>query len=409
MAARRKKPVDGQRALSAEAIDTQDFFKSKKAAAVLKHVILKGYVPPFVGKTGSRSPGQRVVIMDGFAGAGRYEDGAAGSPAIFAEAGRQTTSRHLECYFVEKDRGNYTALREMLEAEGDAITWEAWHGTAGAHIGEVLTRADGLPMFMFLDPYDIGPDFAQVEDIFRRRPGGWGTPATEMFFRVDAGALRRILGIHRSPSMHQSREGQLRSVDTLAGGTWWRDEDDGVRSGEDFLEWFFGQYVHRLGTAIGCAGWYTDVKQKPHHQPAYYLVFLTRHTAGVEIFGDTLSRALVHWRSTVFYEAVEEQQKKTGQYTLMDPEEQLKEDERQLAAGWHDEIERNLRTLLRERERFVISDHYQAVFGNTIGQAREMHVREALKRLEKANLTSSNSKGSPLYPKTVVRAPGAQP
>jgi hypothetical protein len=67
-----------------------------------------------------------------------------------------------------------------------------------------------------------------------------------MFFRVDASALRRILGVDRSETVFAARDGQLRRVDTLAGGTWWRDEDDGVRSGEDFLEWFFGQYVQAV-------------------------------------------------------------------------------------------------------------------------------------------------------------------
>jgi three-Cys-motif partner protein len=155
--------------------------------------------------------------MDGFAGAGRYGDGSAGSPAIFIDAARATPSRKFVCYFVEKDRGNYAALRAMLEAEGDPITWEAWQGTAGDHIGEVLTRADGLPLFMFIDPYGIGPDFAQVVDIFRQRPGGVGTPATELLFRVDASALRRILGVHRSDTEFPAREAQIRKVDTLAG------------------------------------------------------------------------------------------------------------------------------------------------------------------------------------------------
>jgi three-Cys-motif partner protein len=207
VAARRRASASAQRALGEGTIDTQDFFNSKKAAAVLKHEILNGYVPPFAGKTGSVSPGNRVVIMDGFAGAGRYGDGSAGSPAIFIEAAQATPSRKLECYFIEKDRGNYAALREMLEAEGDAITWEAWHGTAGTHIGDVLTRADGLPMFMFLDPYGIGPDFTQVVEIFRRRPSGVGRPATELLFRVDAGALRRILGVYRSEKDYPAREG----------------------------------------------------------------------------------------------------------------------------------------------------------------------------------------------------------
>jgi three-Cys-motif partner protein len=404
---RRRTSEDGQQALGEQSVDTQDFFESKKAAAVLKHEILKGYIPPFVGKTGSRSPGNRVVIMDGFAGAGRYQDGSAGSPAIFADAARQIPTRKLECYFVEQDEGNHQRLREVLEAEGDAITWEAWRGRASEHLAEILTRAAGLPMFMFVDPYGIGPDFAQVEDIFRRRPGGRGTPATEILFRVDAGALRRTLGVYRSEKANPARDKQLQRVDTLAGGTWWRDQDDGARSGEQFLTWFFGHYLGRLCEAIRCSGWAAEIKQKPDHQPAYYLVFLTRHPDGMDEFGDAVSRALGKWRREVFDMAVTKQQE-SGQMMLIDPDEQFKTDERALEKQWHDTIEANLRALLRTHERFVIRDRYTEVFGHVAGQAREKHLREALRRLAAAQLTSSDAKGD-LYGKTIVRAPGAQP
>ncbi|HXT46081.1 MAG TPA: three-Cys-motif partner protein TcmP [Pseudonocardiaceae bacterium] len=406
MKPRRRGSDSGQRALDEQTIDTQEFFENRKAAALLKHEILRGYVPPFVGKTGSRSPGNRVVIMDGFAGAGRYRDGSAGSPAIFADAARRTPTRKLECYFVEHDVGNYQRLREVLEAEGDAIIWEAWQGTAGEHFDQVLTRAAGVPLFMFVDPYGIGPDFAQVEEIFRQRPGGLGTPATEILFRVDASALRRTLGVYRSDKPNPARDKQLQRIDTLAGGTWWRDQDDGARTGEQFLAWFFGHYLDRLCATIRCSGWATEIKQKPEHQPAYYLVFLTRHPDGMDEFGDAVSRALGKWRRAVFDLAVAKQQE-TGQLMLMDPEDHFKADERRLESRWHDIIEANLRALLQVHERFVIREHYAEVFGATVGQAREKHLRQALRRLVAEGSTSTNEKGD-LYPKTIVRAPRAQ-
>ena len=45
------------------------FFVSKKAAAVLKHEILRQYVVPFVSKVGSYATASRVVYLDGYAAA----------------------------------------------------------------------------------------------------------------------------------------------------------------------------------------------------------------------------------------------------------------------------------------------------------------------------------------------------
>lgn len=75
MADQRGESSNGQDETAAEGLDAQPFFRSKRAAAVLKHAILGKYVVPFAAKTGSTSTGKRVVIVDGYAGAGRYEDG----------------------------------------------------------------------------------------------------------------------------------------------------------------------------------------------------------------------------------------------------------------------------------------------------------------------------------------------
>lgn len=59
--------------------DTSKFHKSKQSAAVLKHALLDSYVTPFASKTGSRSEGNRVGLIDGYAGPGRYANGDEGS------------------------------------------------------------------------------------------------------------------------------------------------------------------------------------------------------------------------------------------------------------------------------------------------------------------------------------------
>lgn len=391
-----------------EPTSPQDFFKKKKAAAYLKHEILK-YLRPFISKTGRYSPGNRVVIMDGFAGSGKYVDGAPGSPLVIAEAARDL-DRTVECHFVEKDKATFQQLCQVLKQDAVSIKAHPWHGTAEARLPYVLERANGLPLFLFIDPFKTGPLFDEVVDVFKRRPGV--KPATEILFRIDAGGLRRTLGVDRSVKRYTGRAGTLENVDTVAGGPWWRDEADPALEGEPYLKWFFGEYLRLLTLRVGCHGWYAEIKQKREHQPLYYLVFLTRRQEAAEIFGEILSSAMERWRKRVFEmeQALEQEkrEKATGQLLLLDPEDQFKLDEERLVEEWHDTIEQNLRALLREHERFVIRQHFGEVFGSTAGLAREKHLREALRRLERAELITSGSKGK-LYGMTVIRAPGAQP
>ena len=44
----------------------------RRAQSVFKHKILGTYVMPFATMTGSKSADRRVVVLDGFAGRGRY-------------------------------------------------------------------------------------------------------------------------------------------------------------------------------------------------------------------------------------------------------------------------------------------------------------------------------------------------
>lgn len=393
--------------------DAQPFFQTKRAAAALKHSILSGYVVPFVSKTGKFSEGNRVVIVDGYAGAGRYEDGAPGSPALLAEAARHKAlqGRQLDCYFVENDEATYGRLCEILteeEAAGGRITWEARRGSVADHLSDLLNRARGVPLLLFLDPFGLGLPFDTIAEIFAGRPQGPGSPATEVLFRFDAGAIRRIRGALHSEKDYAARDQQLRSLDRAAGGPWWREEDDPGLDNEQYVAWFEEQLLHRICQKAGCLGWSTDVRNKPENKVAYLLLFLTRHRAGLEKYGDTLSRAQGEWRRFVFDKEFATTQA-DGQGTLLDLDRWFEDTERRLAEGWQNRIEQNVRALLRGHEWFVVRSKFEEVFGGVLGEARETHLRAVLRKLSDEGVTTSNQVGKDLYGKKVVLTPGIQP
>lgn len=56
------------------------FFNEPQGAAILKHGILKRYLPLYATKVGSVAG--EVVYLDCYAGPGLYGDGSDGSPAL---------------------------------------------------------------------------------------------------------------------------------------------------------------------------------------------------------------------------------------------------------------------------------------------------------------------------------------
>jgi hypothetical protein len=239
--------------------------------------------------------------------------------------------------------------------------------------------------------------FDDVVKVFAR-PRGLGAPATEVLINFTAVGLRRIAG--HLLSEHKS-EATLQRMDEVCGGMWWRDawsssaaskeaSDAEKQHAEDAV---VTGYAQRMGKAAHAGWWTFDVRNRPELRPAYHLVFLSRHRDGLALFGESLSLGLVRWRRAVFDEET------SG--TLFSGDDAFKAQEGQLEAAWIAEIARNLRVCLAQHGAFTIVEHYDDVFGATVGRARQTHLRAAWKQLHEQGLTKTDSKGRFLIQKRI--------
>lgn len=378
----------------------EKFFEGKKAAAILKHAILDEYIDPFAMKTGKWSKEHRVAFVDGYAGEGRYGDGGEGSPALLIrKAHALADKRELECVFVEADEETHARLCDLVDEEGDGLTIDTYCGSIQEHLDEILAAKLGVPLFVFLDPFGLMIPFEDVAKIFKRA-GGTGAAATELLINFSTIGLRRVAGHLYSAAANAKTLGRM---DEVCGGQWWRDAwlDHAPTKGctvpqrEAAEEAVIEGYAERLAQA-GKAGWWTfEVRNRPHHRPAYHLVFVTRHRDGLEAFGEALSLGLEKWRRAIF--AIE------SEGSLLDDEAFFKADEKALAAQWETEIETNLRRLLHEHASFRIVEKYIEVYGTSIGKARTKHLRAAWKKLHADGVTKTDSKHD-LLDKVIERA-----
>lgn len=378
----------------------EQFFESKQAAAILKHAVLNQYVDPFTMKTGSRSPGGRVAFVDGYAGEGRYKDGTEGSPALLMRKAHELSARRqLECVFVEQDRTTCETLRTVVAVEGAGLVTDVRSGDIVEHLDDVLAAKQGVPLFVFLDPFGLMPPLAEVCKVFKR-PRGLGAPATEVLVNFSTVGLRRIAG-HLTSSSRS--EATLARMDDVCGGGWWRDVWLGHAPNKNATpsqraaaeEAVVNGYAREVAKVARSSWWTFDVRNRAHHRPAYHLVFFTRHQDGLHLFGEALSLGLERWRRAVFEEA--------NAGTLFDSDDSFDDEEKRLAAHWEAEIEDNLRRLLAENPTFRVVDKYAEVYGSALGHAREKHLRAAWKRLFQEGVTQTDSKGK-LIDKTIRRA-----
>ena len=364
---------------------TGDFWSDKELPAILKHEILKRYVPTFVAKLSSTN--SKVVLIDGYAGMGRYESGQSGSAVQMLEIAAtlvRTPGREVDVHLVERDFETFTRLQsEVNEFLGiEKLNVYLIHGDIGEQLNEVLAAAQGMPLFLFLDPCGLGINFEQLtEALTLHRPRSM---TTEILLNFSADAVRRIGGQVADADKFPT---SLARMDAVVGGDWWRAEYSGdfdKRSAEHAV--VLG-YISRLGTKTGMATFAVDAKRKLHHKPLYYLVFGTRHPDGVWFFADSVARSARTWREALVDREEQNQPALTG-ITETNEELNTKLEERACEA-----IQQNILQLLNSRGDFVVGNFPSEVFGVFLGEVTETVVSRAIKELRRKGLTSSPGTG----------------
>ncbi|MGH3440808.1 MAG: three-Cys-motif partner protein TcmP [Nitriliruptorales bacterium] len=125
-----------------------------------KHEILRRYLGAWFSILGHQNP--LLVILDGFAGKGKYTTGQAGSPKIIFDRAVQVVedgrARRVEIRCVELDATNYSELALLCDSlKHENVRIDARHGAFAGAAKRLAEWAEGKkyspPIFVSADPY----------------------------------------------------------------------------------------------------------------------------------------------------------------------------------------------------------------------------------------------------------------
>ncbi|KZF16994.1 three-Cys-motif partner protein TcmP [Rhodococcus sp. EPR-134] len=360
-----------------------NYWRDNRLPGILKHRIIRRYLPLYLARTSSKDG--RAVYIDGYAGRGFYENGEAGSAGLLMEFALEAQGEYILRLF-EKDKTNYEHLNSAAEkfaAEGVNVKCE--RGDIVDKIENTVTEADGLPLFLFLDPCGVGLPFEMVVSAMNRPAAGeW--PPTELLMNFSWEAIRRIGGHVSSP---RGSEKTLKRLDTALGGDWWREHFLSGTS-DEAVEAVVDGFINRLGAATNCSVASLPVRRKPSHKPIYSLVYATRSPRGFWHFADITAKSLEDVR--IAHEALAE----PGFFSIATPQQDAEN------AALPD-IEKNILSILEKRSEFIVGDFPFLVFGEHIGTVGEKIVRKAIKSLHRQGRTPSTGVGGKTENLKVVR------
>jgi three-Cys-motif partner protein len=130
-----------------------------------KHRVLVEYLGAWIPIWAQQRWVHDLVLIDGFAGPGRYGGGEPGSPLLMMDAFEKHRDRDrldvtAHFFFIEKEEDRVRSLRQEIAARGEpppGIAWDVLHGDYADEFPAVVRRAreqwPGCPIFAFIDPF----------------------------------------------------------------------------------------------------------------------------------------------------------------------------------------------------------------------------------------------------------------
>ena len=231
----------------------------------------------------------RVVFLDGFAGRGRYNDGAEGSPLIALRClldhryFPQMRHREFVFYFIEANYENARSLEREIEAfKAARAPWpesvkahvvnEKFDVTANAILSRLREQKKNMaPTFAFVDPFGYsGLPMNLLADLL-------SYPQSEVFVNFMVGHVQRFI----------MRDGQEDAMASLFGMDV-RDILDGYNGQPDRVRYLRSVYDRQLRERVGFDFVQSFGMINSTGNIGYYLFHGTRHRLGVKLMKDAM-------------------------------------------------------------------------------------------------------------------------
>lgn len=259
------------------------FFDSPKSWSKRKHRLLGKYLLPFSAKTGSWAP--LIYCVDGFAGKAKYGDNEPGSPLLMAHVANKCAAWqkpvHLRLINIESNGNNFDSLRYITQSWESKGIITNLHGEFGDLVPNVISQISEAPAFFFIDPFgSTAVKFSHLRPILERNQR-----TTELIINFDADGLRRIGDtLHsrtKTPTTLKTTQTNIANVTEIIGSDKWKGKFEvGNLTTKERERILLDEYMSNLSAYDYNVAAYA-IRESKGKSPKYYLVFCTRHSAGI--------------------------------------------------------------------------------------------------------------------------------
>lgn len=201
------------------------FFKAKRAWSSVKDKIVGDYIACYLKTIQHRH--RPILIVDAFAGPGRFGDGSLGSPLIICQEIDKAPKSGIGvgCLFADAHPAHRTALEAHLSDYINKGISEKPVSDCSEALSRALQIGRGSTLFFYLDPYGIKDlDFEMIKQIYGRD----SSQSTEVLVNFNFKTFMRMSGnwTYNESAAEVARkvkESKIDTVNSVMGGSYWID------------------------------------------------------------------------------------------------------------------------------------------------------------------------------------------
>ncbi len=254
------------------------FFKGKRPWSKIKDRILGQYMPPYLAKVATIE--KPIILIDAFAGPGKFEDGSSGSPLIICQAAEQRVQDSYRAIFVNSEKVHHEKLSHVLSRFIQQQKVILIHGTADALLAEVRDVLGDHTVFLYLDPFGLkGCEFSVIEPSLRRDRAY----STEIVVNLSIPTMHR-LATRKAVAAGRADDPRIRAfherlTKVLGGDYWkeilWDDSKEPEAKADEVMAVYRGKILgfdEPRAFSGSC-----PVREKEGSGIKYYVTFYSRH------------------------------------------------------------------------------------------------------------------------------------
>lgn len=269
-----------------EGID--DFFEGKRPWSHIKDEVLRHYMDPYLAKVNRLK--QPILLIDGYAGPGVFDDGTIGSPLIICEKAELRAKGNYKAIFINKDKEHHEKLYKELHKKGWLTSTQLLLGDSRLLLQRLPKTFKKQTVFLYLDPFGpTGCDFALLQPFLERDQKF----STEILLTMNMPGMHRFAAPNAVKSGRENEQmiqGFHQKLTNIFGGTYWKDILWKDIDAEERELQLIRAYESRLAQYLPFTG-SCPVREKTDRRIKYFIVFASRRKDTMILLNDIMVKA----------------------------------------------------------------------------------------------------------------------